>query len=453
MIKSDLQRFPLQLLGIFEKFTIGQSPKHSSRIGVLAYASDVKVLFDLNNNTNFNDLEKILLKLQNEYQANNSGGNILGALRAAQNLLQSQGSYRVKTIVLTAAGYNPISFGNPEQIAQDLKNDGVSIITIAYDGVGGIAPHLGNLSSPGYSFKSSDQDLILAVDTAFAQINCFCPTRTLQLQIYDGKTQRFTRYADCLNTYEGNSDPAFGQFFCTPGVVLTAAGYNPISFGNPEQIAQDLKNDGVSIITIAYDGVGGIAPHLGNLSSPGYSFKSSDQDLILAVDTAFAQINCFCPTRTLQLQIYDGKTQRFTRYADCLNMYDGNSDPAFGQFFCTPGVLASVTSNVKLDFIVENVLSSTIKNITVGAFNNNGWRWYNYNDTSYPVGNFPTIPSPSSGLYGYFSNYQGFNWRFGVNSGGEDNAMPYVCQYRACDADYFCDLTSSKAAINRRQKH
>uniref|UniRef100_A0AC34QFP0 VWFA domain-containing protein n=2 Tax=Panagrolaimus sp. JU765 TaxID=591449 RepID=A0AC34QFP0_9BILA len=333
MIKSDLQRFPLQLLGIFEKFTIGQSPKHSSRIGVLAYASDVKVLFDLNNNTNFNDLEKILLKLQNEYQANNSGGNILGALRAAQNLLQSQGSYRVKTIVLTAAGYNPISFGNPEQIAQDLKNDGVSIITIAYDGVGGIAPHLGNLSSPGYSFKSSDQDLILAVDTAFAQINCFCPTRTLQLQIYDGKTQRFTRYADCLN------------------------------------------------------------------------------------------------------------------------MYDGNSDPAFGQFFCTPGVLASVTSNVKLDFIVENVLSSTIKNITVGAFNNNGWRWYNYNDTSYPVGNFPTIPSPSSGLYGYFSNYQGFNWRFGVNSGGEDNAMPYVCQYRACDADYFCDLTSSKAAINRRQKH
>uniref|UniRef100_A0AC34REN5 Uncharacterized protein n=1 Tax=Panagrolaimus sp. JU765 TaxID=591449 RepID=A0AC34REN5_9BILA len=321
MAATDLKKYGNQLSTILSRYPIGQVPKHSTRVSVIAFSSDVQLLLDLKTVTNFGALRNILGNLNNQSRSDDTGGNLLGAFQKAKTILDSQKSYR-----------------------------------------------------PGV-------------------------------------------------------------------VVLSAAAYNPDSFGNAHKVTNQLKGDGVKVVTIAFDSAQGAPPDLSGLASEGFEYKSSDANLRVELDTAFVQINCFCPKSTIQFRTYNDQTGRYTYYADCLNFYNGATSPEYSEDSCDPGILTSVTSQDKLDFIIDNTFDSgTYKNITVGAYNTNGWKWYNYNDTSYPVGRFPASASSFSGKYGYFYNNGGFNWKFGANNGGADNAMPYVCQYRACDADYFCDV-------------
>uniref|UniRef100_A0AC34RFH1 VWFA domain-containing protein n=1 Tax=Panagrolaimus sp. JU765 TaxID=591449 RepID=A0AC34RFH1_9BILA len=278
LTKADLNAHISQLQGLFYYFTIGQNSNHSTRVSIILFASDVQVLYNFNDTTNYNSLRNVLKSVVNYNRQNDTGGNVLAALQKAQNIFSTQSSYRARAIILSAAAYDFDSYGNANEAAQDLKDDGIQIITISLDSRSGIPPQISNLSSPGFNYNSSETDFYSVIPLALTQINCFCPENTIQFKLYDDPTKRFTYYADCLTFY----------------------------------------------------------------NIPTLPFLTD----------------------------------------------------------CSPGVITSVTSGKKLEFIIDRTLQSgTYRNFTVGAFKNNGWLWQNYNDTSYPLGNFPPIPANAQGSY------------------------------------------------------
>ena len=323
--QENLQQLGGELATIFEAFTIGQTPRHSSRVGIITYATDSQFIYNLTNVTSGDDLTTEFLRLSN-YQSGNAGGNLQEGLRNAQSLLSDQGSYRRRVVVMAAASYDPEGFNDASQIAEGLKENGVTIFSI--------------------SFKPSD---------------------------------------------------------------------------------------------------GGFTDQLRNLSSPGYSYQHDDPNIMDKVPLGLAQVNCFCLSKTVQFKVFNQDSNNYTVYADCLSGFSGKTDPAIAEFGCSPGILAAVTSQHKLDFITDNIVPhdlSGAKNFTVGATRQNGiWYWYNYNNTKYQFGQFPQSRQ-DNGDYGYFSNYFGLNVGFFTGGRGIQNAKPYVCQSKACDTDYFCDLAN-----------
>ncbi|KAE9555137.1 hypothetical protein FO519_001632 [Halicephalobus sp. NKZ332] len=323
---SDIQKLSVQLATVFEAFTIGQDPRHSIRVAIVTYSIDVQYVYNLTDITNFENLLNQLMKIST-YRPGDDGGNLQGGMQAAQNILSTQKSYRRQALIMAAASYDPLGFNDASQISKDLQLDGVSIFSISFH-------------------------------------------------------------------------PADGTF-------------------------SDL---------------------LRNLSSPGYNYMNSDQDLIPRITLGLTQVDCVCPPKTLQFRKYNATTNTVEVYADCLSGYVGDTDPQFTNFACSPGILASVTSQEKLDFITDNIVPhdmAGIKNITVGGHRKNGvWYWYGYDNTEYPFGDFPSI-TDNGGDYAFADNYFGFNWKFLGGGSGTQNAKPYICQIKACDTDYFCDLTGT----------
>uniref|UniRef100_A0A914PY06 VWFA domain-containing protein n=1 Tax=Panagrolaimus davidi TaxID=227884 RepID=A0A914PY06_9BILA len=66
-----------QLATLFRLFTIGQQPKHSTRIGIITFGSDAIVRQQLTDTTNFDDLQNAFFDLTRFYDATDRGGNIL----------------------------------------------------------------------------------------------------------------------------------------------------------------------------------------------------------------------------------------------------------------------------------------------------------------------------------------------------------------------------------------
>uniref|UniRef100_A0A914PSD8 Uncharacterized protein n=1 Tax=Panagrolaimus davidi TaxID=227884 RepID=A0A914PSD8_9BILA len=114
---------------------------------------------------------------------------------------------------------------------------------------------------------------------------------------------------------------------------------------------------------------------------------------------------------------------------------------------CPNGVVVAVTSQIKLDFITDKILSNLTTNRRIKTFitgshkNDDGnWYWWGYDEIEYPLGKFPVFNPGPSDIFAYMNNYYGYNWRLNGTTG--DDAMQWVCQNRACDADFICDQSS-----------
>uniref|UniRef100_A0AC34FUE3 C-type lectin domain-containing protein n=1 Tax=Panagrolaimus sp. ES5 TaxID=591445 RepID=A0AC34FUE3_9BILA len=249
---------------------------------------------------------------------------------------------------------------------------------------------------------------------------------------------------------------------------------------------------------------------LNSLASPNFGFVSNDPQLYSKLTIAFTKVNCVCPKLTYQFQTDS------TVFGDCIQGFNGQTPPDIAQLMCemSDGILVSVTSQEKLDFIrtqvVKNVFGANPE-FTIGLHrspsNAKKWFWFGYNSTSFPLGDFKKwedgkAPSPTAscgyatqftiGLHRSPSNANKWFW-FGYNStsfplgdfkkwedgkapsptascgyatrevsdnalafaaGGCDyeDARPYLCQTKACDSSHFCDLETGVKAANAHLK-
>ena len=217
-------------------------------------------------------------------------------------------------------------------------------------------------------------------------------------------------------------------------------------------IAKDIIGNGTKIVTInfaiTHDATD--AP-LSSLASPQYGFVSNDPTLYSKLTLAFAKINCVCPQRTFQFQV-NGNT-----FGDCVQGFNGQTPPDIAQLMCemSNGVLVSVTSQEKLDFIRTQVVANvfgTNPEFIIGLHRvptqDSDWIWYGYANTTYPLGDFKKweggkAPADPSAACGFVIREASDN-SLAFSAGGCDyeDARPYLCQTKACDSDHMCDLQS-----------
>jgi hypothetical protein len=241
-------------------------------------------------------------------------------------------------------------------------------------------------------------------------------------------------------TFDGNPKDIRKQV-----IILVAAAYDETGSQNAVETAQTLKDDGIFIFTISYKSSEGVyPPGLDKLASPGYAYYSEDMNLPILLPLGLTQANCFCPVGSLQFVYFNGHNN--TNYADCISFHNIASRPSTAnKHGCiNGGSVISITSQKKLDFLTDHVLAnlttSKIKKFIAGAHKkyDGNWYWWGYNQTEYPVGHFPVFNPASTDTYSYMFNYFGFNWS--LNGTDDKNVfLPYMCQTRACDADYICE--------------
>uniref|UniRef100_A0AC34FJI6 VWFA domain-containing protein n=1 Tax=Panagrolaimus sp. ES5 TaxID=591445 RepID=A0AC34FJI6_9BILA len=183
-------------------------------------------------------------------------------------------------------------------------------------------------------------------------------------------------------------------------IVFTASAYNDQGYNGAALTADQIKADGINIFAInfaAEDG-GVFGDILKGLSSPGFSYTSIQDDLSAIIPYALTQ----------------------------------------------GGVLTSVTSRDKFDFITDHVIpylnqTKQVKEFLVGGHKSGAqWMWYDLDGSEYPFGNFPQFNALNpDDQYSFYQKGYGFNYTF--RSVG-DVAKAYICETRACDADNWCNL-------------
>jgi hypothetical protein len=238
-------------------------------------------------------------------------------------------------------------------------------------------------------------------------------------------------------------------------IALIAAAYNSEGFQGADLTASIIKQNGICIVVINFESSQGVlSTALQNISCPGYYYISKDSDLNVKFPYALTQLNCICPPGSLQFREYNIAWKNYTNYADCLLGFGTDTNPNIAERVCYPGVLAAVTSQSKLDFITDQILPYAMPNkkkFTIGLHRSSTyeeWKWWGYNGTEYSLGNFPSMlntPAPNDN-WGYMWNHYGFNWTLQT---GYNTQLPYVCQLRACDAEYICDQTQAKAILDK----
>jgi len=250
-------------------------------------------------------------------------------------------------------------------------------------------------------------------------------------------------------------------------IVLFASSYNQIGQNDPVTIANQMKNQGIVIITVDYNDAQGTATStLSQISTPFMNFSSGDAN---SLDTTFVQINqalcdanCMCPPSMIQNTGVNATTNLPIYYSDCFIGFKSGSFAQFAEPTCETagiangatgfiyGALVAYTSQAKQNFVIQNVLPTIDSpprfHTGLHRDTDNSWIWYGYNKTAFPEGTYqpwaPGFSNNSSGNCALLDNVGGtFMWET-ENCLGQ-NPIPYICQVRACDSTYgSCDCTN-----------
>uniref|UniRef100_A0AC34QPB7 VWFA domain-containing protein n=1 Tax=Panagrolaimus sp. JU765 TaxID=591449 RepID=A0AC34QPB7_9BILA len=228
-------------------------------------------------------------------------------------------------------------------------------------------------------------------------------------------------------------------------IILVTSSFDSDTFDDPIQTARQLKNDGITIITLAYDSSFDFPANLKSLASPGYNFISSDTSLITKIHKSLTEINCFCPPGTLQFTTID-KTGKEIKFSDCFEHFSAKIDPSLANNFCQKknGISTYTTTPEKLNFIVDKIVPKSFQNVTeflIGIYKKNDqWFWHNYNGNDFKIGLWPDVSKNVQGDYGYFGLSTDNSWKFSTIPAGKKYAKFILCQVQSCDTDHVCNM-------------
>ncbi|KAH7726128.1 Protein CLEC-62 a [Aphelenchoides avenae] len=243
-------------------------------------------------------------------------------------------------------------------------------------------------------------------------------------------------------------------------VIVFTSAYSTGGYGDPQTIASQIKENGHTLMTVAYTqgGVsGGDVSRIGALASPGYAFNSSDSNFADDVIQGFCQTNCFCRNNWIQYSSDFSPTG--TRYGECLRFASAGASWYEASQVChttAPGAyLADEFSKEKHKFNIDYARSvwntRGQPNYFVGLSYESSLGGYAWQQSA----GQPLVPLDRNDFdawgAGYPDNSGGKNCvnevQYGFAATWQSTnchsvQARYICQVNTCDTDNYCDDVS-----------
>ncbi|PAV88130.1 hypothetical protein WR25_17743 [Diploscapter pachys] len=175
---DGLNEVAASIVTVFAQSNITQALGQTTRVGIVTYGESAVV------HDNFSNNEKILQKYN--LTAFNDTRTFIDAmgLSVAKTVLDDgrangKRDNVQRAIIVYASHY--VSQGqekDPVQLAEQIKEDDIGIITAAFNqfGGGGVLAELAKLATPGMAFSNTNTDLVGEIQrNGLCQLNCFCP--------------------------------------------------------------------------------------------------------------------------------------------------------------------------------------------------------------------------------------------------------------------------------------
>ncbi|PAV74440.1 hypothetical protein WR25_02430 [Diploscapter pachys] len=202
---NGLDEVAANIATVFAQSNITQVLGQTTRVGIVTYGKTATVKYHL---TSFHDTETFISKIFDiaDKPITDTTSYIYTGLLAAQTVLHD-GRVNGKrdnvrqVIILYASAYK--SQGqeeDPVQLAKQIKEDGIDIITVGFNQFGDeyFLAGLVKIATPGMAFNNTNADLAGEIQmNGLCKINCFCPTAWTQYTSQFGLASA-RKFALCL---------------------------------------------------------------------------------------------------------------------------------------------------------------------------------------------------------------------------------------------------------------
>ncbi|KHN84361.1 C-type lectin protein [Toxocara canis] len=225
MTKDGLIEVAADLATVFQRMTISRGSYHGQyvRVSLITFSGYVNVIGNFDSFGNYESLVEALFKMP--YHGDN-GLNIERALQAASDVLRKRRNYAKTVILLYTSAYSEGGFTDPLPIANQIKESGTKIITVAFrqQPEGSLVEKLAHLASPSFSsLVSMDPDIIDKIVYKFCQVNCYCKNNWMQYA--NDLYQPTFFYGECVRAMDIDASWAIASIACksmAPGAHLVS---------------------------------------------------------------------------------------------------------------------------------------------------------------------------------------------------------------------------------------
>ncbi|CAB3402684.1 unnamed protein product [Caenorhabditis bovis] len=199
-----------EIATIVGQMNIDPSTKQHSEIGLITYNAEAEIVFEPTHFTDVDDFNEALYEDPRlEHVSNNVEVNLVVGLEKAADMLGNMRRGVHKAVIIYASAYK--DDGDATHIADQIKESGYDIITIAYvepdESI--LVEKIGELASPRMNLTSYRDDLLVdEIEDALCQVNCYCPNQWTQL-IIDGR-----RFSECFFEVQIDANWISSRYAC-----------------------------------------------------------------------------------------------------------------------------------------------------------------------------------------------------------------------------------------------
>ncbi|KAF1765578.1 hypothetical protein GCK72_005530 [Caenorhabditis remanei] len=179
----------------------------STCVGVVTYDNSSTVNAEVDASKSFSDLYNVIQSSLVAVDTTNTSylsSGLLAAEKAFKDSRQRTYRYKFQQVVIAFAadyqGSGTIKDAKP--VANRLKNNGVSIITVSCTNDPNASNEIQSLASPGFNFidEMNTAKLVKQLTNALLSVNCFCPSDYTQYRA-DYHDPTSTQYGICIKGY------------------------------------------------------------------------------------------------------------------------------------------------------------------------------------------------------------------------------------------------------------
>uniref|UniRef100_A0A914VKD2 C-type lectin n=1 Tax=Plectus sambesii TaxID=2011161 RepID=A0A914VKD2_9BILA len=225
---------------------------------------------------------------------------------------------------------------------------------------------------------------------------------------------------------------------------------------DPHPIANQLKSDGTTIITVGYAQSDTTTPPTIDFASPGYNFTNRQPDLFPALGRALCDVNCFCLPRWVQYASGTPGYPQYRKYGECLFLQTLPATWDTARQVCQTMTVTGGYLMDELDadkqYFAKTLATATHPEVQsqgywTGLNNKDGfWSWDRGTGNGLPLAGddysnwMSGYPMAGSAQCVADVKFSGFimKWKNLPCSSPFTDARVYFCQTRSCDTDNYC---------------